>query len=499
MEMRTKDHGILKWGCVFATCLITITIGMGGLQAQFTATDPGPRGGPAGAGSFFPTLDSQEQAFFNQTFARFQEVDSVSGTIAGESGVGLGPTLNGNSCAMCHAQPAIGGSSPGMTSPQNPIPNPQVALATLDGAMNIVPPFITVDGPVREARFIAVSDENGSALDGGVHDLYTITGRTDAPGCNLAQPDFAEQLEDHNVSFRIPTPLFGLGLVENTPDATLEANLDANHAAKAALGISGQFNTSGNDGTITRFGWKAQDKSLMIFAGEAYNVEQGVSNEVFPNERSAVPGCVFNPTPEDSTNIVNPNDGTSVGTASVMSSDVVNFAAFIRLTAPPIPAPLSPSAQTGQTLFGTIGCALCHTPTLTTGASPFTGMSNVTYHPYSDFALHHMGSNLADGVVQGAAGPDMFRTAPLWGIGQRLFFLHDGRTSNLLQAIEAHFSPGNVCVTTLDYQQFNANDTYFQPYTQTQNCGSEANSVIQNFNALTPQQKQDILDFLRSL
>ena len=97
-------------------------------------------------------------------------------------------------------------------------------------------------------------------------------------------------------------------------------------------------------------------------------------------------------------------------------------------------------------------------------------MSNVTYHPYSDFAVHHMGSGLADGITQGAAGPDQFRTAPLWGIGQRLFFLHDGRTSDLLQAIEAHSSNG-----------------------------SEAQGVVAKFNALTQTQKQDILNFLRSL
>src|SRR5579862_3188933 len=124
-------------------CLATILSVSLELTAQ---TDPGPRSGPAAAGSFYPTLNSNEQQLFNQALQRFQEVDSVSGTIAGESGVGLGPTFNGNSCAQCHAQPAAGGSGPGLTSPQNSIPNPQVALANLDGAKNQVPPFIKVDG-----------------------------------------------------------------------------------------------------------------------------------------------------------------------------------------------------------------------------------------------------------------------------------------------------------------------------------------------------------------
>jgi CxxC motif-containing protein (DUF1111 family) len=484
----------VKKARLFLMCL-SVLLCSGLLLAQ---TDPGPRGGPPAAGGPYPTLNANEKAFFDQALDVFNEVDSVSGTIPGEDGAGLGPGYNAVSCASCHAQPAPGGSSPAV--------NPQVAEATRDGATNVVPPFIRINGPVREVRFISTNpDDPFAPLDGGVHDIYSIKGRSDAPGCTFGQPDFATQLAKHNVIFRVPTPIFGAGLVENTPDAVLEANLAANHAAKVALGIGGKLNHSGNDGTVTRFGWKAQNKSMLIFVGEAYNVEQGVSNEVFPNERNAVAGCVFNGTPEDHTNILNPNSaspnfGTTLGTASEMSGDAVNFAAFARLSAPPTPAPLTASAANGKALFGSVGCALCHSPTLTTGKSPFTGMSNVTYHPYSDFAVHHMGTRLADGVNQGAAGPDEFRSAPLMGVGQRLFFLHDGRTSDLLQAILAHASPGNVCVTSESFQQFTASTGQtFQPFSVSQNCGSEANGVIGNFKALSPSQKQDILNFLRSL
>jgi len=438
----------------------------------FAQTDPGPRAGAAGAGGFFPTLNANEQLLFNQAQQRFQEVDSVSGGLPGESGVGLGPTFNGNSCAQCHAQPAVGGSGPGLSSPQNSIPNPQVGLASLDGAGNAVPSFITADGPVREARFVKTA---GGTPDGGVHDLYTIQGRSDASGCILGQPDFDTALADNNVIFRIPTPLFGLGLVEATPDSVLQANLAATASSRAVLKIGGTFNTSGNDGTITRFGWKAQNKSLLIFVGEAYNVEQGVSNEVFPNERSAVSGCVFNGSPEDATNLLNgnsasPNFGTTIGTASEMASDVMNFAAFSRLSAPPAPGPSTTSTQNGASLFNSIGCALCHSPQLTTGQSPFTGMSNITYNPYSDFALHNMGVTLADGITQGAATSKLFRTAPLWGLGQRLFFMHDGRTSDLIQAIQLHSS-----------------------------TGSEGTLVVKKYNTLKSSQQQDLLNFLRSL
>ncbi len=442
-------------------CLgLFMTISAGRVQAQ---QDPGPRGGQSAAGSFYPTLGTNEQSSFAEALKTFMEVDSVSGTMKGEDGSGLGPTFNGNGCAQCHAQPAIGGSSPGLKSPQKPIPNPQVGLATLDGATNSVPSFITPDGPVREARFVYTITQRGAVPDGGVHGLYTITGRTDSNGCSLAQPDFARELGRHNVIFRIPTPVFGLGLVEATPDATLQANLAATQAQRERLGIRGRFNTNGNDGTITRFGWKAQNKSLLIFSGEAYNVEQGVSNEVFTNERSATGLCAVNGTPEDLGGANEADAGEGMG-------DVMQFAMFARLSAPPAPAEATDSTLSGAKLFDSVGCSLCHSASLTTGKARYTGMSNVTYHPYSDFALHHMGWGLADRVTQGAAGPDEFRTAPLWGLGQRLFFLHDGRTSDLLQAIRAH-----------------------------QGNGSEANGVISRFRALPPNQVQDLLNFLRSL
>jgi len=495
----------------FAGFVLTVVCGL----AQHSSTpharaaDPGPRGGPPGAGGTFTVLDSHPAAnaadldFFAQAFLRFQEVDSVSGTI--ESGSGLGPAFNNNSCAACHAQPAIGGSSPAM--------NPQVVnnFANLDGASNPADTsrFLKANGPVREVRFVLNPD---GSLDGGVHDIFTIAGRTDAPGCNLQQPNFDQALANGNAIFRTPTPLFGAGLVEMTSDETLRLNLSATAAQRATLGIGGSFNTSGNDGTITRFGWKAQNKSLLLFAGEAYNVEQGVTNEIFGSDRfpagtpaSVIANCTFNGVPEDATNtlnpqtltvggVPNPNLGTIWGTASELSSDLVNFAAFARLLAPPTPTTASASELNGQKLFTTVGCALCHSPTLMTqnvngGANgPFQALQNVTFHPFSDFAIHHMGSNLADGVNQGAAGPDQFRSAPLWGVGQRLFFLHDGRTSDLMDAIQAHFSPGRVCAQPTSSGQFG-----------NQNCGSEANQVIDAFNHLSSSEQQDILNFLRSL
>jgi CxxC motif-containing protein (DUF1111 family) len=427
--------------------------------------DRGVRADASGAGGPYAGLSAREKQYFQDALDVFKEVDAVSTETelnVEELGGGLGPTFNAAGCAECHKQPEVGGSSPHPKSPQKPdVQNPQIVVAQRDGATNTIPFFVDANGPVREARF---------RTDGGVHGLFTIAGRSDAPGCVLAQPDFTAEEAKGNLSFRIPTPVFGLGLVEATPDAVLEANLADNLALKQLNGIHGVFNRSGNDGTITRFGWKAQNKSLAVFAGEAYNVEQGVSNELFMNERIPDPAakCVFNSTPEDHTN----NDAMEKGTPIQEASDVIAFAMFMRLSAAPTPVALTTTTQHGKDLFNQVGCNLCHGSSLglVSGNAPYTGMSNSRYFPYSDFAVHHMGSDLDDGVSQGGATGDMFRTAPLWGIGQRIFFLHDGRTADLGEAVEFHDSPG-----------------------------SEAHQVIQSFNMLGPDDQQALLDFLRSL
>src|SRR5580658_7680562 len=411
----------LHRGIAFA---VLLACGVAG--SAFAQIDPGVRGGPADAGGPLPGLAGGDLILFDAAAIRFNEVDSVSGTIDDRTntatqitGAGLGPGFNGNDCALCHAQPAVGGSSP--------FTNPQIRISTLDGAKNTVPAFITTNGPTREARFI--NNPNGTP-DGGVHDLFVITGRTDATQdgttCTAAQPNFPQALAANNVIFRIPTPVFGLGLVENTPDVNLtnDSALVANLQEMEGIS-SGDFNHSGNDGTITRFGWKAQNKSLLMFAGEAYNVEQGVTNDLFPNERIDLGDCMFNTLPEDT----------------------VNEIAFLD-----------------------VGCGLCHIPFHVTGNSDYSNQSFVTYFPFSDIALHDMGTKLEDQISQGGADGFQFRSAPLWGVGQRVFFLHDGRTSNLLTAIEDHKSKG-----------------------------SEANIVIDNFNLAGPIVEQQILDFLRSL
>ncbi|HEX6692426.1 MAG TPA: di-heme oxidoredictase family protein, partial [Burkholderiales bacterium] len=235
-------------------------------QSGGGARDPGLRFGPADAGGPLADLTDNERRFFEHGKEDFEEAEDV--------GDGVGPRMNLDGCGGCHSQPATGGSSPAV--------NPQVAFAGKDGGTDRVPSFITPRGPVREARFIRNPD---GSPDGGVHALFTITGREGADGCNLRQPDFERELARNNVIFRIPTPVFGAGLIEQVEDAAILANQAAFASAKANLGISGRVNRNGNDGTITRFGWKAQNQTLLLFSGEAYNVEMGITNELFQSER----------------------------------------------------------------------------------------------------------------------------------------------------------------------------------------------------------------------
>jgi len=421
------------------------------------ARDPGVRFGPADAGDPIAGLSANELRFFLHGKEDFEEAEGVAD--------GIGPRMNLDGCGGCHSQPAIGGTSPAV--------NPQVAFANKDGGTDSVPSFIKANGPVREARFVRNPD---GTPDGGVHALFTITGREGADGCNIAQPDFARELRNNNVIFRIPTPVFGAGLIEQIPDTAILANEASNSSAKKALGIrgkanrvavSGSANNNGNDGTIARFGWKAQNQTGLLFAGEAYNVEMGITNELFQVERDETPTCQFATVPNDTQNF-------DAADALAGTTAIQNFANFQRFLAPPTPSSDTPggaaSIARGKAKFSDVGCALCHTPALTTGNSTVPALRVQPANLYSDILVHDMGDGLADGVSQGQAGPREFRSAPLWGLGKRIFFLHDGRTSDLVEAIQQHSSNG-----------------------------SEANGVIRNFNNLRENQKQDLLNFLRSL
>src|SRR5437763_2567953 len=327
----------------------------------FAQADPGVRSNTGvNAGQPFTSVTASDLTFFQTGLGQFNEHQTVTG-----DNPGLGPRFNLDSCGACHSQPAPGGTSPASGIFPNVGPNPQsqvIANGMVNGSTNTIPYFVFANGPVREARFPFFFDQFGNpnlnAPNGGVEDLFTVSGRIDAGSCSLQQPSFNVARVTNNIIFRIPTPTFGTGLMANIDDSTLLAN----HAAQAnnRLGISGAFNHNGNDGTISRFGWKAQNKSLLIFSGEAYNVEMGISNELFQSERDETAACQGAPVANSVADLDAPDpiDATNA---------IEKFSDFMRFLAPPEPSQTMPggsiSITSGRTLFGTVGCAQCHTPT----------------------------------------------------------------------------------------------------------------------------------------
>jgi len=486
--------------------------------------DPGVRQGPPGAGTPLKGLTAIELQMFNEGQQRAIQLEGVcddcsdvtlgsftdpanANLVTKTNSSGLGVRFNGDQCTVCHNQPAIGGSGgfvvPNPQDPPNeqrPPENPMFDLIPhRRGAKNAVPSFIEQFGPIREVRF--AKKPNGTP-DGGVHQLFTIVGRSDIfpagqPNTCTAEAlpptDFEKQFKNGNARFRIPLQLYGLGILDGIQDREILDRHKSTEEIREELGIVGMANRSGNDGTITRFGWKAQNKSIMIFSGEAYNVEMGVTNDLFPQATDESPACTADKSEPNDIFRADPSDDRNQGFNNPLHElpDWQMFAIFMRFLDAPQPVPLSASAQLGQQLFGTdarnsgVGCVACHTATMVTlPKSETAALQNLTVHPYSDLLIHHMGKGLADDITQGLAAGDMFRSTPLWGVGQRTFFLHDGRTNDLLKAIQAHHSLGGDC-------EDSSHTPCYGP--------SEANGVINRFNALSKEEKQAIVDFLRSL
>ncbi|HTT33376.1 MAG TPA: di-heme oxidoredictase family protein [Methylomirabilota bacterium] len=510
-----------RFPALFLILLLALTVFPMGAFAQ---KDRGVRPGPPGAGAPLNGLTPIELSMFNEGFQRMVQLEGVcddcsdltlgsytdpakANLVTQTNSSGLGVRFNGDQCSVCHNQPVVGGSGGFMVpNPQDPPgqqhrpENPMFDLIPhRKGAINAVPSFIHQYGPIREVRFARKPD---GTPDGGVHQLFTIVGRSDifpagqpntCTAADLPPTDFEKEYKNGNVRFRIPLQLYGLGILDGIQDREILGRHAASAGIREELGIRGMPNRSGNDGTITRFGWKAQNKSIMIFAGEAYNVEMGVTNDIFPQATDESPACTADKSEPNDIFRSDPSDAINQGFNNPLHElpDWQMFAIFMRFLDAPQQAPLSASAQRGQQLFGMdtsnpgIGCVACHTATMVTPAKSETeGLQSLTVHPYSDLLIHHMGKGLADDITQGLATGDMFRTTPLWGVGQRIFFLHDGRTNDLLKAIHAHYSPGDDC-------EDSRNAPCYGP--------SEANTVIQRFDALTPADKQAILDFLRSL
>ena len=380
------------------------------LRPQPLIRPPMPRPNPAKPqlGDPLPGLSSAQLELFVDGKADFEKTEDVEG--------GLGPIFNESSCVACHNGGATGGASP-----RN----------------------VTRFGRVTSAGFDSLDALGGSLLQD-----------------HAILPDAIELVprEANLVVRRNSTPVFGLGLIEAIPDATIIANV----RKQPVDGVKGKANlvtdvVSGQT-RVGRFGWKAQQATVLGFAADAYRNEMGVTNRYFPTE-NAPNGDAAKLAKSDF--IQDPEDAPATGLADF--EKVANFMKF--LGAPPQDKPTASSAA-GQQLFASAGCAVCHVPSMQTGPSKDPVFDRKEVRLYSDLLLHDMGA-LGDGIVQAPAGPREMRTAPLWGLRASAPYLHDGRAPNVDAAIVAH--------------------------------DGEAKASRDRYLKLTPAQKKQLADFLMTL
>ena len=304
---------------------------------------------------------------------------------------GLGPVFTENACVRCHNAAANGGAGTRLVTRIGREVNGQFD------------PMVAFGGP-------QVQDKGIGRFKG-----VNFVGEVVPPQATI-------------VAKRRSIPIYGLGLVDAVPDAALLAL--AEHEAATSPATAGVVSVATDPATgharVGRFGWKAQEPTLLAFAGDAYVNELGVTTPLFPSENCPQGRC--NLLAADPAKL-EPNEPDD--------DDIRELADFATFLAPPPPGPVGPAERTGAALFAALGCASCHTPVLQTGPSAFAALDEVTFAPYSDFLLHDMGP-LGDRIVQGSAGATQMRTAPLWGLRFEPSYLHDGRAATVEAAILAH-------------------------------------------------------------
>ena len=316
-------------------------------------------------------------------------------------------------------------------------------------------PAVGGDSDITETRFGTITNHEFDPLTQFGGSLIQSQGIGPiSASCNISGETVPSQATI--IAKRKTTPLFGLGLVDNVPDrvflgiAELQRRLTPQIAGRPNL-VTDVFT---NRLAVGKFGWKGQNPSLKQFAADAYLNEIGITSEAFPNENCPQGNCALLTTcdlvhdPED--------DGSGVD----------GFTDFMTLLGPPPRGAITRQVLAGELVFLKAGCIGCHLPVLETGRSSIAALDRVKFFPFSDFLLHDMGS-LGDGIAQGRANGREMRTAPLWGLRVRSTFLHDGRAISVADAILAHDGQGA--------------------------------RAKQLFNALTPNEVNNLLAFLNSL
>jgi CxxC motif-containing protein (DUF1111 family) len=305
---------------------------------------------------------------------------------------GLGPAFNGASCAVCHSVPAVGGTS---------------AIAEVRAGKR---------GPRGE--FVALHASGESLFH-----LFSVPSHA----CQPQIPDDATIIVR-----RVPIPLFGAGLVEAIPDETLLALEDPSDRNRD--GVSGRaamvIDRGSGERRVGRFGWKSQHATLLAFGADAYRNEMGITNDLFSQEVAVgvsperMRACDPIPDPED---IRDPRTGRR---------GIDNFASFMKFLAPVGRGPIDETARNGERSFGAMGCAACHTPTLTTGPSANPLFDRRAVPLFSDLLLHDVATG--DGIQQESGAPEEIRTPALWGLRLRRPLLHDGSAATIEEAILRH-------------------------------------------------------------
>jgi CxxC motif-containing protein (DUF1111 family) len=305
---------------------------------------------------------------------------------------GLGPSFNSAACANCHEEPSTGGAGDDLDE----------------------------DVETHVSRF-----SNGTcddlALFGGVVIQHHTTSllQTYYPDI-LSEPIPVEA--GTSVGHRSTPAIFGFGLLEAIPAATIMALADVNDAD--GDGVSGRPSLA--NGTLLRFGRKATDATLLGFNAGAFQNEMGITSSIASHEQP-VAGVPFPFSP-----LISPTVGPELS-----DDDLALATDFVRFLRPPPQAKGGPEANDGRELFASIGCATCHVPSLQTGPSPVKALDRVTVQAFTDLLLHDMGPGLAD-ICRGNTLPSEFRTEPLMGLRFREHFLHDARALTLTNAVLQH-------------------------------------------------------------
>lgn len=344
-----------------------------------------PHHGPARFGDPLPGLTTAQKEAFATGLDEFLNEENAE--------TGLGPIFNNVSCVSCHSAPATGG-----------------------GSVQTVTRF----GHAAGVAFDPLAELGGSLLqDKAIH------------------PDALEIVpsEANVTALRQSTPLFGMGLIEAIPDGTIEG-LAARPTRDGIAGrVSRITDVTTGDVRVGRFGWKAQQATLLAFAGDAYRNEMGITNRFFPTE-NAPNGDTARLAAWD--RFADPEDEADPVTGR---SDIDTAADFMRLLGAPPQKSMSAAAKAGWGVFRQVGCDRCHEPVLMTGRNDIAALNRKAVPLFSDLLLHDMGA-LGDGIAQADAGAREMRTAPLWGLRASAPYLHDGRAPTVDAAIRAHDGEG---------------------------------------------------------